>query len=130
MEWFLWAVVVAVLGLGAVVASGRLGSLPEAVRDAPVPALPEGDLSADDLRGVQFQVVARGYSMAQVDEVLARVEDQLRRGVRLDSAAEGWEPPAPARVPDNPPPSAIMTPDEFSQQSERENDGSNEAPHG
>ena len=69
MEWFLWALAVAVLGLGAVVASGRWGFLPGTVRDAPLPVLPDGPLTADDLRGLEFEVVTRGYSMAQVDEV-------------------------------------------------------------
>lgn len=130
MEWFLWMLVVAVLGLGAVVASGRLGALPDTVRDAPVPQLPPGELTADDVRGIQFEVVPRGYSMAQVDEVLSRLAEQVRGGAPVDSASDRWAPPARPGVPDNPPPSAIMAPDEFSQQSERRNDGSNEAPHG
>lgn len=85
MEWFLWALAVAVLGLGAVVASGRWGFLPGTVRDAPLPVLPDGPLTADDLRGLEFEVVTRGYSMAQVDEVLDRLQRQL------DAAGDpGW----------------------------------------
>lgn len=77
MEWFLWMIAVAVLGLAAVAASGRLGELPSTVTDTPVPHIPAGILTADDLRGARFAVVARGYSMAQVDELLDRLARQL-----------------------------------------------------
>ncbi len=77
MEWFLWIIAVAVLGLAAVAASGRLGELPATVTDTPVPHLPQGRLSADDLRQVRFAVVPRGYSMSQVDELLDRLAHQL-----------------------------------------------------
>lgn len=52
MVWFLWFMVAVVLGLGAVVASGRWGELPTTQRDAPYPALPEGDLTAADIAKV------------------------------------------------------------------------------
>lgn len=77
MEWFLWSLVIVILGLAAVAGSGRFGSLPDPVRDMPNPELPDGPLSADDLRGVQFAVVARGYSMTQVDALLDRLAVQL-----------------------------------------------------
>ena len=77
MEWCLWIIAVAVLGLAAVAASGRLGELPATVTDTPVPHLPQGRLSADDLRQVRFAVVPRGYSMSQVDELLDRLAHQL-----------------------------------------------------
>lgn len=120
MEWLLWALAVAVLGLGAVVASGRWGFLPGTIRDAPLPALPDRPLIADDLRGVQFEVVTRGYSMAQVDEVLDRLQRQLDAAGDPSSAggvgAEEFSS------------SAIMEADS-SQLQERRDDGSNEAPH-
>lgn len=77
MEWFLWILAVAVLGLAAVASSGRLGELPPTVNDTPTPHLPPGDLTADDVRRARFAVVVRGYSMAQVDELLERVARQL-----------------------------------------------------
>ena len=40
-------------------------------------AVPEGDLSADDLRSAHFAVVPRGYSMRQVDQLLDRMAAQL-----------------------------------------------------
>ncbi|MDQ7991719.1 MAG: DivIVA domain-containing protein [Propionicimonas sp.] len=77
MEWFLWMIAVAVLGVAAVAASGRLGELPPPVTSAPAPHLPAGELSGTDVRQAQFAVVLRGYSMAQVDELLDRVARQL-----------------------------------------------------
>ncbi len=77
MEWLLWMMAVAVLGLAAVAASGRLGELPDTVTDTPRPHVPSGTLTGDDLRTLRFAVVTRGYSMQQVDELLDRVARQL-----------------------------------------------------
>lgn len=70
-------IAVAVLGLAAVAASGRLGGMPATVTDTPVPHVPQGRLTADDLRQARFAVVPRGYSMVQVDELLDRLARQL-----------------------------------------------------
>lgn len=70
-------IAVAVLGLAAVAASGRLGDMPATVTDTPVPHVPQGRLTADDLRQARFAVVPRGYSMVQVDELLDRLARQL-----------------------------------------------------
>ncbi|MDR1711389.1 MAG: DivIVA domain-containing protein [Propionibacteriaceae bacterium] len=77
MEWMLWILAVAVLGVGAVVASGRFGELPRTVTSTPVPRIPDGDLSGQDIREARFAVTFRGYSMQQVDELLDRVAWQL-----------------------------------------------------
>lgn len=77
MEWVLWMIAVTILGLAAVVASGRLGEFPATVTDTPRPHLPSGPISGDGLRGLRFAVVTRGYSMQQVDELLDRVASQL-----------------------------------------------------
>ena len=77
MQWVLWMIAVAVLGLAAVAASGRLGELPGTVTDSPRPHVPTGVLSGDDLRALRFAVVPRGYSMDQVDELLDRLARQL-----------------------------------------------------
>lgn len=77
MEWVLWMIAVAVLGLAAVAASGRLGELPGTVTDTPRPHVPRGVLTGDDLRGLRFAVVPRGYSMDQVDDLLDRLARQL-----------------------------------------------------
>ena len=77
MEWVLGMTAVAILGLAAVVASGRLGEFPATVTDTPRPHLPAGQITAEGLRGLRFAVVMRGYSMQQVDELLDRVAGQL-----------------------------------------------------
>ncbi len=77
MEWVLWMLAVVVLGLAAVAASGRLGELPPTVTDTPRPHVPAGTLTGDDLRGLRFGVVTRGYSMQQVDELLDLLARQL-----------------------------------------------------
>lgn len=85
VEWMLWVIAVAVLGLAAVAASGRLGELPATVTSTPTPHLPEGVINGDDLRSARFSVVTRGYSMQQVDDLLDRLAHQLdepREGAR------------------------------------------------
>ncbi len=86
MEWILAALVIGVVGLAAAAASGRFGELPDVVDDRVQPTLREGNLTGDDLREVQFAVVPRGYSMEQVDALLARLGAQLD-GVRSGSSA-------------------------------------------
>ena len=100
MEWVLWMSVVVILGLAAAAGSGHFGSMPDAVRDAPVLRLPEGDLVAEDLRRAQFATVVRGYAMAQVDELLDRLARQLEAPPSAsgtfdaDQADEDAGPPA------------------------------------
>lgn len=120
MEWFLWGMVILVLGLAAVAGSGRLGGLPPTVRDAPVPELPDGPLTGDDVRRVQFEVTPRGYSMSQVDDLLARI------AVQLDAVADDAAPGGAGERAE----SAIMDPYEFPQERREVDHGSNEAPHG
>ncbi|HIW30100.1 MAG TPA: DivIVA domain-containing protein [Candidatus Luteococcus avicola] len=98
MIWVLATVTMVVLGLTAVVASGRWGQMPELVDDRPLPRLASvtGVLAGEDLRGARFSVVARGYSPAQVDELLDRLADQLDRA---DGAAPSDQrPEAKAQV--------------------------------
>ncbi|MFV0451411.1 MAG: DivIVA domain-containing protein [Propioniciclava sp.] len=105
MVWLLWFCVVVVLGLGAVVASGRLGQLPPTQRDQPYPDLPDGDLTATDIARVEFATVARGYSPDQVEELLARVCWQL----------DPWGPPGKGS-PESMVRSAIMVPETSAEQ--------------
>ncbi len=93
MQWVLWMIAVAVLGLAAVAASGRLGELPGTVTDTPRPHVPTGVLQGDDLRGLRFAVVPRGYSMDQVDELLDRLARQLD-GAGRSSVPDSSEPNA------------------------------------
>lgn len=102
MEWLVWMVAVAILGLAAVAASGRLGEFPATVTDTPQPHVPSGTLAGSDLRALRFAVVPRGYSMQQVDELLDRISHQLDQGssaealpvVATDEPTEvaGWLP--------------------------------------
>ncbi len=80
MEWVLWMIAVAILGLAAVASTGRLGEFPPTVTDTPRPHVPDGDLTGEDLRGLRFGVETRGYSMQQVDELLDRLARQLDAG--------------------------------------------------
>ncbi len=116
MQWVLWMIAVGVLGLAAVAASGRLGELPGTVTDTPRPHVPTGTLTGDDLRGLRFAVVTRGYSMDQVDELLDRLSRQL------DGAVSGARPVSDAE----PEGSGIMDPGS-PQENARVSNGSNEA---
>ncbi|MDO7868934.1 DivIVA domain-containing protein [Nocardioides jiangxiensis] len=78
MMWFFAILVVLALGGVALVASGRGEPLAPAYDDRPDVTLPAGRrLVGADLRRVRFGVVLRGYRMAEVDALLARLADQL-----------------------------------------------------
>ena len=79
VEWFIAVVVVAALGVAAIVAAGGLGSMTaEPTRDVFRQDLPNGRLlSAEDLQRLRFAVALRGYSMTQVDDVLDRISGEL-----------------------------------------------------
>jgi len=57
MEWVLAALAVVVIALAAVAATGWGGGMPDLVDDRVAPDLPPGELTADELRDVQFAVV-------------------------------------------------------------------------
>ncbi|QNN51721.1 DivIVA domain-containing protein [Nocardioides mesophilus] len=87
MTWFFAFVIVAVLGVIAVVASGRGGAMAETFDDRPDSRVQaEGPLTSDDLRAVRFSTAFRGYRMSEVDALLDRL------GAELDAA--GREPVA------------------------------------
>lgn len=97
MMWLFAILVVLAMGGIAVVAAGRGGSLPEVYADRPDVLVPEGPLTGADLRGVRFTLALRGYRMAEVDALLARLADQLetpddRDGSPDDSGGRGDEP--------------------------------------
>lgn len=98
MEWLLWTLAVAVLGVAAVVASGRLGGMPDAVADTPPLDLPEEPLTAADVRDTRFTSVWQGYSPAQVDALLARVADQLETAAAAGPVESGAEEAAAPQV--------------------------------
>lgn len=83
MTWMLWALAVVVLGGCVVVAVGRGGSMQETYDDRHDVLVPGNrPLGADDLRAVRFTTALRGYRMAEVDALLARL------AAELDSAPE------------------------------------------
>lgn len=77
MEWVFGLVLIGVIAAAALAFSGKLGTMPAQIDDRPGPDLPAGDLGADDLRNVRFDVVTRGYSPKQVEELLDRLARQL-----------------------------------------------------
>ena len=74
VTWVLWVLIVLVIGGCVVLAVGRGGEMPEAYddrRDVLVPG--DCPLGAEDLRAVRFTTAFRGYRMAEVDALIARV---------------------------------------------------------
>jgi DivIVA domain-containing protein len=78
MTWFFAVLAVAVMGVVAVVATGRGGELAEEFDDRPDARVPAaGPLGAEDLRRVRFSTAFRGYRMAEVDALLDRLTAEL-----------------------------------------------------
>ncbi|HJP74230.1 MAG TPA: DivIVA domain-containing protein [Pseudonocardiaceae bacterium] len=69
--------VAAVIYLVASAVFGRGEELPPLPPGASPTRLPAGDLIGDDVRGVRFQQVLRGYKMSEVDWVLARLSTEI-----------------------------------------------------
>ena len=93
MTWFFAFLIVAVMGVVAVVASGRGGSMAETFDDRPDSRVQaDGPLTAEDLRTVRFSTAFRGYRMSEVDSLLDRLAAELtplpEQPVH-ESAAEG-----------------------------------------
>jgi len=78
VTWVLWALIVLVIGGCVVLATGRGGAMRDAYDDRPDVLVP-GDrpLGGDDLRAVGFTTAFRGYRMAEVDDLLARLAAEL-----------------------------------------------------
>ena len=95
MTWLAGVLVVLALGGVAVVASGRGGPLAPAGDDDPVPDLPDGELSAADLRRVRFPLALRGYRMADVDALLDRLAREREAGPAPHPTRDPQDAPAP-----------------------------------
>jgi len=86
MAWFIAILAVVVLGIAAIASSGKLGQFgPFQIDRAPFD-LPDTPLRAEDLEKIRFEVVPRGYSMDQVDQLMDRLHEQLCQTV--SSSAE------------------------------------------
>ncbi len=78
MTWFFAILIVLVMGVIAVVASGRGGSMAEVYDDRPDSRVQaDGPLTALDLRRVRFSTAFRGYRMSEVDALLDRISAEL-----------------------------------------------------
>jgi DivIVA domain-containing protein len=78
MTWLFAVLIVAVLGVVAVVATGRGGSMVETFDDRPDSRVQaDGPLTAHDLRRVRFSTAFRGYRMSEVDALLDRLAAEL-----------------------------------------------------
>jgi len=85
MTWFFAFVIVALMGVIAVVATGRGGSMAETFDDRPDSRVQaDGPLTAQDLRRVRFSTALRGYRMSEVDALLDRL------AAERDVAAVEW----------------------------------------
>jgi DivIVA domain-containing protein len=72
--------IMAVIGLVAAVAAGRIsGGLDEPASSLPGRGLPPGPFTLDDVDRVRFSPALRGYRMDEVDDVVDRLADELRR---------------------------------------------------
>lgn len=80
MAWFFAILIVLVIGVVAVVASGRGGSMAEVYDDRPDSRVQaDGPLTAHDVRTVRFSTAFRGYRMSEVDALLDRLSVQLQQ---------------------------------------------------
>ncbi len=82
MNWFLAVLIVLAIGGVAAVAAGRGGSLGQAYDDRADVRLPaDRPVTGEDLRGLRFNTVLRGYRASEVDALIDRLADQLDRDV-------------------------------------------------
>ncbi len=78
MVWFFAFVIVALLGVVAVVATGRGGSLGEVYDDRPDSRVQaDRPLTSHDVARVRFTTALRGYRMSEVDALLDRLVVEL-----------------------------------------------------
>ena len=89
MNWFLALLIVLAMGGVAAVAAGRGGSLGQAYDDRADVRLPaDRPVTGEDLRGLRFNTVLRGYRASEVDALIDRLADQLDRDA-LDHGGPG-----------------------------------------
>jgi DivIVA domain-containing protein len=95
MTWFFAVLLVAVMGVTALVAAGRGGSMAEVFDDRPDARVPaDGPLAARDLEEVRFTTALRGYRMSEVDALLDRLAGELRAREDVDGDGHTAAPDA------------------------------------
>jgi DivIVA domain-containing protein len=78
MMWLFAILIVLAMGGVAMVAAGRGTPLQEAYDDRPDVLVPaDRPLRAADLKAIRFPLAVRGYRMAEVDALLARLAGEL-----------------------------------------------------
>ena len=88
VTWVLWVLAAAIIGGCAVVVVGRGGAMAEAYddrRDVLIPS--DRPLTSVDLRTVRFTTAFRGYRMAEVDALLARLAAELDQSTLPSTSA-------------------------------------------
>jgi DivIVA domain-containing protein len=74
MTWVFAILIVALIGVVAVAATGRGGAMAETFDDRPDSRVQaDGPLTAQDPRRVRFSTAFRGYRMSEVDALLDRL---------------------------------------------------------
>jgi len=102
MTWFFGILIMLVVGVIAVVASGRGGSMAEVYDDRPDSRVQaDGPLTARDLRTVRFSTAFRGYRMSEVDTLLDRLSAELQQ-LEADQAQADASSDRDAPAPDAP----------------------------
>jgi DivIVA domain-containing protein len=86
--------IMAVIGLVAAVAAGRIGGgLDDPASSLPGRGLPPGPFTLEDVDRVRFSPALRGYRMDEVDDVVDRLVDELRRLEEEVAELRGRRPP-------------------------------------
>lgn len=70
-------VVAALVFAAATYVFGRNELLPAVPKGGTVTSLPEDDITGKDVRGLRFQVTARGYNMTEVDWALSELSKEI-----------------------------------------------------
>lgn len=101
MMWVFAVLVVLAMGGVAVIAAGQGEPLAPAYDDRPDAAVPaHRPLTGSDLRRVRFPLALRGYRMADVDALLARLADEFEARGAATRAPDGpWPASTPASSP-------------------------------
>jgi len=96
MMWVFAVLIVLAMGGVAMLAAGHGEPMAPAYDDRPDALVPASRaIAADDLRKVRFSLAFRGYRMAEVDALLARLASEMEGRV-----PRGPEPAASTRPPD------------------------------
>jgi DivIVA domain-containing protein len=112
----LFVVLLAVLFAVAAVTAGFGDLMQPVFQDARPVGLPEGQVGPDDLDALRFNVVLRGYKMAEVDAVLHRLSRELAERDAVLAELRGTPPAAVSFTRPEPPaplydaPTELMAP--------------------